>query len=192
MIAIVDCGVGNLRSLANALRTAGFRPEVLDRPPSAPPEAVLLPGVGAFGAAASEIRRRGWEEYLRGFAGDGGRLIGICLGMQLLFESSEESPGARGLGLLKGRVHALRGPKIPHIGWARLRFASGSAALPWAYFAHSFVAEPGEGEVAAWAAYGEEFPAVVRRGNVVGVQFHPEKSQGPGVAFLKNLLDGRI
>ncbi|MBI4565563.1 MAG: imidazole glycerol phosphate synthase subunit HisH [Planctomycetes bacterium] len=185
MITIVDSGTSNLRSLQNALRRLGWESEVRQAPPSAA-STLILPGVGAFGHAAESLQLNGWHEWLRSAAASGARLVGICLGMQLLFESSEESPGAEGLGILKGRVRRLNARKVPHIGWARLR---GVDALPWAYFAHSYVAEPADPSiVSGWARYGEEWPAVVRAGNVAGVQFHPEKSQGPGLAYLRTLL----
>jgi glutamine amidotransferase len=117
--------------------------------------------------------------------------------MQLLFEESEESPGVRGLGLLPGNVVKLDASmaKVPHIAWERLRFTEGEPLGPrpaWAYFVHSYAARPGRAEeVTAWARHGEaEFPAVVRSGNVTGVQFHPEKSQAPGVAYLRALVGG--
>lgn len=166
-------------------------------PPAEPPEVLFLPGVGAFGHAAGALEERGWTSAIPRFLASGSRLVGICLGMQLLFETSEESPGARGLGLLPGAVRRLdpSRAKVPHMGWARLRFVRPEAApLPWAYFVHSFVAAPqSESCVEAWATHGAgEFPAVVRSGRVVGVQFHPEKSQAPGISFLAALAGGGL
>ncbi len=197
MIAVVDAGSGNLRSLCNALRSRGLEPQVLGTPPAERPEVLVLPGVGAFGHAASQLERLGWDRALRDFVAEGSRLLGICLGMQLLFEASEESPGVRGLGLLAGTVRRLDGArgKVPHIGWERVRFETeaetkAGAALAWAYFVHSFAVAPRDPSVVrAWAPHGgHEFPAVVSSGRVTGVQFHPEKSQGPGVDYLTALL----
>jgi glutamine amidotransferase len=199
MVTVVDAGTGNLRSLGNALRAAGLDYAVRSRPPAGPAQVLLLPGVGAFGHAANELERQGWAAYLRDSVREGARLIGICLGMQLLFEESEESPGVRGLGLLPGTVVKLDASraKVPHIAWERLRFTDGEPPGPrpaWAYFVHSYAARPGRAEeVTAWARHGEaDFPAVVRSGNVTGVQFHPEKSQDPGVAFLGALARGGL
>ena len=195
MICVVDSGSGNLRSLCNGLRAAGLAPRVVLEPPARAPEVLVLPGVGAFGHAAAALEARGWREAIPAFLEAGTRLVGICLGMQLLFESSEESPGTRGLGLLRGTVRRLDASraKVPHIGWERLRFETGKeGALPWAYFVHSFVVVPGDLRVVkVWAAHGgREFPAAVRSENVAGVQFHPEKSQGPGLAYLAALVGG--
>jgi len=195
MIVIVDSGSGNLRSLCNGLRQSGLEASVMRTPPAEPPEVLFLPGVGAFGHAAGALEDRGWISAIPQFLASGSRLVGICLGMQLLFETSEENPGARGLGLLPGAVRRLdpSRAKVPHMGWARLRFVRPELApLPWAYFVHSFVAAPeSESCVVAWATHGgDEFPAVVRAGRVVGVQCHPEKSQAPGIAFLAALAGG--
>jgi len=190
MVWIVDAGTGNLRSLANALQAVGRKPEVRRTPGPPYPRAVVLPGVGAFGHAVQNLEERGWIGFLRRWAEEGRPLLGICLGMQLLFETSEESPGARGLGLLAGQVRRLgeKAPRLPHTGWAPLRGAaagSPEAEVGWAYFVHSYVAEPRNPfVVAATAEYGEVFPAVVRSGSVTGVQFHPEKSQRGGLRLL--------
>jgi glutamine amidotransferase len=191
-IAIVDADAGNLRSLGNALATLRLEAKVVAEPPKARPETVILPGVGAFGHVAEVLRRRGWADWLPEALAKGTRVVGICLGMQLLFERSEESPGAAGLGLLSGSVRRLRAPKVPHIGWAPVRpalDACGDPGLPWGYFAHGYVAEPSDPSVVtAWARAGEEFPAAVRQENAVGVQFHPEKSQRPGLEYLRFLI----
>lgn len=196
MVIIVDSGTGNLRSLSNAVRACGFEPWPQAAPGCLLPECIILPGVGAFGHAASALESRGWYGYLRRAREEGVRILGICLGMQLLFDSSEESPGARGLGLLRGCVRKLdpSRAKVPHIGWGRLGFTAAEPPSPrpaWAYFVHSFAASPEDpGCVTCWADHGGAIPAVVRCGSVVGVQFHPEKSRGEGVAYLKSLLGG--
>ncbi len=195
MICVVDSGSGNLRSLCNGLRAVGLAPRVVLEPPAKAPEVLVLPGVGAFGHAAAALEARGWGEAIPAYLEAGSTLVGICLGMQLLFESSEESPGARGLGLLPGTVRRLDASlsKVPHIGWERLRFKPGKERpLPWAYFVHSYVVVPADPRVVeVWARHGgREFPAAVRSGKVAGVQFHPEKSQGPGLAYLAALMGG--
>lgn len=191
MVWIVDGGTGNLRSLTNALQAVGLEVERRTEPAPGVPRAVVLPGVGAFGHAAGNLRKRGWYPFLRGWVKEGGPLLGICLGMQLFFETSEESPGEEGLGLVAGAVRRLgpRAPRLPHVGWAALRGAAPGtpeSEVEWAYFVHSYVAEPEDGSVvAAVAEYGESFPAVVRVGGATGVQFHPEKSQRGGLRFLR-------
>ncbi len=191
MVWIVDAETGNLRSLRNALQAVGVEAEVRRAPSGPLPWAVILPGVGAFGHAARRLEERGWMDFLRRHVAGGGALLGICLGMQLLFEASEESPGAEGLALLPGFVRRLgpRAPRLPHVGWARIQGAAPGtpeAGMDWAYFVHSYVCAPAEeGVTTAFAEYGEAFPAVVRKGHVTGVQFHPEKSQRTGLAFLR-------
>jgi len=193
MVTIIDTGTGNLRSLRNALSALGLESRVLQEPPRETSACLVLPGVGAFGHAVGALDERGWRSYLTRAAEAGSRIVGICLGLQLLFERSEESPGAEGLGFIRGTVRRLdaSAAKVPHIGWSRLR-PSGDEPVPlWAYFVHSYAVRPEEaGVVTAWAGHPEPFPAVVRRGNLAGVQFHPEKSQQPGIAYLKTLLGG--
>jgi glutamine amidotransferase len=191
-LAIVDADAGNLRSLRNAIAALGLQSRILAEPPETRPNCVILPGVGAFGHVAGVLRERGWADWLPKALGAGTRVVGICLGMQLLFERSEESPGEAGLGILLGSVRRLRAPKVPHIGWAPVRptsQASRAPALAWAYFAHGYVAEPTDPSVVtAWSRAGEEIPASVGKGNAVGVQFHPEKSQQPGLDYLRYLV----
>ena len=195
MIAIVDYGVGNLRSVQKALERVGAT-AVVSRDPAALDGArgVVLPGVGAFGDGMDHLCRQGLvEPLLRQVAADK-PLLGICLGMQLLFDESEEMGCHRGLGLLPGRV--VRFPesdlKVPHIGWNQLRFTTHRllASIPdgaYAYFVHSFYPLPDEpGDVLATTEYGIEFASVVGRGRVWGAQFHPEKSQEVGLQLLAN------
>ena len=153
---------------------------------------LVLPGVGAFGEAARRLEETGLGEAIRAAAGRGGRVLGICLGMQLLFESSEEGEGSRGLGLLTGDVARLSGEaRVPHIGWNRVvatergapLFANGAGAD--FYFVHSFAVRPSsEDVVLARCVHGESFPAAVRQGAFLGFQFHPEKSGEAGVRLL--------
>lgn len=201
MIVIVDYGVGNLRSVQKALEHVGA-PAVITSDPgplnpasSGAPAGVVLPGVGAFGDGMAELGRRGLLEPLRRWAGAGRPLLGICLGMQLLFDSSEEMGDHQGLALLPGRV--VRFPpgdlKVPHVGWNRLWAArqhpllAGIANGAYAYFVHSYYVDPAEpGDVLATTDYGLEFAAVVGRGQVWGAQFHPEKSQEVGLQLLSS------
>ena len=193
-IAIVDFGMGNLRSAAKALEHVGAAVTVsADRDALAAADALVLPGVSAFPEAVRRINARGLAEQIRERAAAGVPLFGICLGMQLLFESSSEHGGAAGLGLLPGHVDELRTGdlKTPHIGWSaveRCRDSALTANLPVGgepfYFVHSFVARPRPEHLLATSHYGEEFAAVVGDGHVFGAQFHPEKSSAAGLRML--------
>ena len=194
MIAIVDYGMGNRRSVEKALEHVGS-PSVItaDHDEIRAAGGVILPGVGAFPEAMRNVAALGLDELLRERAASGVPLLGICLGQQLLFERSDEHEGAVGLGLLGGSVTALRAPKLPHIGWNRVTFARESvltAGLGEAaafYHVHSFACRPSDpGDVAGRGEYGEAFASIVERGNVYGVQFHPEKSSRDGLALLAN------
>lgn len=195
MIAIVDYGVGNLRSVQKALERVGASavvtsdPAVLDAS-----QGIVLPGVGAFGDAMANLRARRLRAPVSHQAQQGKPLLGICLGMQLLFEESEEMGHYQGLGLLPGQV--VRFPegelKVPHIGWNQLRTMEGALlqGIPtgaYAYFVHSYYVAPVEPvDVLATTRYGIEFAAVVGRGTIWGAQFHPEKSQEVGLRLLQN------
>jgi len=191
-VTVFDYGAGNLHSLVKALAEPGVDVAIEADPARATQtDALVLPGVGAFGAAAARLApgRAAMRDAILG----GLPVIGICLGMQLLFEESEEGAGA-GLGVIAGGVGRLRATRVPHIGWNTVD-ASGagdiSARLPaTVYYANSFVCRPlAESVVAAWTTHeADRFPAVVRAGTAVGVQFHPEKSSAPGVRFLRDLL----
>jgi glutamine amidotransferase len=197
-IAVVDYGMGNRRSVEKALAHVGADALITsDHDDLQAAAGLLLPGVGAFPAAMDAIRERGLDTLLRERVVAGVPLFGSCLGMQLLFERSEEHDGADGLGLLAGTVSALRAPalKLPHIGWnaVRWRGRAGQAlrdGLPdpsYLYHVHSFVVRPLDEEVVlASAEYGETFAAVVGRGNVYGTQSHPEKSSTHGLRLLAN------
>jgi imidazole glycerol-phosphate synthase subunit HisH len=195
-IGVVDYGMGNRRSAEKALEHVGARVEVSEDPERLRAmDGLVLPGVGAFPAAMAAIRARGLDELLGERVSAGVPLLGLCLGMQLLFERSEEHNGAMGLGLLGGVVRGLRAPglKLPHIGWSELRWQQAtplSEGLPdpaYLYHVHSFAPQPTEEEVVlATADYGEPFAAIVGRGNVFGTQSHPEKSSAHGLALLGN------
>ena len=205
MIAIIDYGVGNLFSLASSLASLGFDAVVTGDPAvirSA--DRLILPGVGAFGDAADKLRETGLDELIRDEVKKGKELLGICLGMQLLFEKSGEYGVHRGLGLLKGEVVPLEGMidpslKIPHIGWNALTFVKPECRLfrsiregDFVYFVHSFHAVGCEDSLSATAEYGIPVTAVVSKDNVFGCQFHPEKSGKVGLAILAAFAEGVI
>ncbi len=197
MLAIIDYGVGNLFSLASSLSYIGVEsvissdPEVLRRA-----DRLILPGVGAFGDAAKKLRETGLDAVVREEAAKGKPLMGICLGMQLLFEKSYEYGEHDGLSLLPGEVVGMKGLlsdelMIPHIGWNALQFKSDSPLFKYikngdhVYFVHSFFV-PGDNEsTVATAEYGLSLTATVQRGNVCGCQFHPEKSGEVGLSILR-------
>ncbi len=194
-IAILDYGMGNLRSVEKALEHVGATAKI-----SADPDEVravdglILPGVGAFPRAMERIRERGLDEMIAERRGAGVPILGICLGLQLLFETTTELGGASGLGLLEGPVSDLEadGLKVPHIGWSPVRWERESrltdgirSETPF-YFVHSFAPRPGPDELLGTAVYGARFACAAERGNVFGVQFHPEKSSGAGLRLLAN------
>jgi glutamine amidotransferase len=196
-IAIVDYGMGNRRSVEKALEHIGARAVITgdrDRLRSAP--GVILPGVGAFPRAMANLRAFGLDDLLRERVGAGAPVLGICLGMQLAFDSSTELGGATGLGIVPGEVHALAAGslKLPHIGWNEVQFQRpGSrlvAELPERcafYHVHSYAPVPTlEQDVLGTASYGTEFASAVEHGSFYGVQFHPEKSSAAGLRLLAN------
>ena len=196
-VTVFDYGAGNLHSLVKALELSGAQVRVDTDPRRAVRDcdALVLPGVGAFTPAADRLAVG--LEAMRAALRDGLPCLGICLGMQLLFDASDEGPGA-GLGVIAGRVTRLTAQRVPQIGWNRLEAVSEpllqNAALEVAYYANSFVCRPaggGDAHVTSWSEHeGDRFPASVRVGNVVGTQFHPEKSSAPGVAFVNAFLVG--
>jgi glutamine amidotransferase len=193
-VAILDYGMGNLRSAEKALEHVGVRAEVTrDHARIAEADGIVLPGVGAFPRAMEEVRRAGFDGLLRERVDAGVPVLGICLGMQLLFEGSTELGGAEGLGLLEGQVEALDadGLKVPQIGWNLVAWKRGSPLReelpdPCAFYhVHSFAPRPArDDDVAGTATYGTEFVSVVQRPPVYGVQFHPEKSGPDGLRLL--------
>lgn len=206
-IAVIDYDAGNTRSVLNALHALG-RDAALTRDPSVirAAERLILPGVGAFGEAMERLRSFGLDALLREAADSGRPLLGICLGQQLLFEKSEESPGVRGLGILAGCCRRLpdnRELKIPQIGWNDLcypekdaegvpagRLFRGVPEHSYVYFVHSYHVVPEDRSViAATVTYGTSVAAAVEKGNVFACQFHPEKSAETGRRILKNFLE---
>jgi len=197
-VGLVDYGSGNLRSVHKALQACGASVRLVENPSGlAGIDAMVVPGVGAFGDCARNLRATGLWDDVREWASSGRPYLGICLGYQLLFEGSEESPGAAGLGVLPGRVVRFRsdaGLKVPHMGWNRLEGCRGplfdGAADPWFYFVHSYYPQPDGDELASsWCDYGGRFASSVSRGALHAVQFHPEKSQVGGLALLRRFVD---
>jgi imidazole glycerol-phosphate synthase subunit HisH len=197
MIALIDYGSGNVRSVFNALSSLGADVKLTgDAGEIRAASRVVLPGVGAFGDCVRGLTERGLWEVMRDCLGDGRPFLGICVGFQMLFDESEESPGVRGFGFFPGKVRrfSARGLKVPQIGWNALDLTphplwAGLPANPHVYFVHSYYCAPDdESCVIARTDYGGPFAAAAARGPVAGVQFHPEKSQAVGLGILKNFL----
>lgn len=197
-IAVLDYGMGNLRSVQRALEHVGGRPEVTDDPAVAlRADALVVPGVGAFGACVRGVLSRGLDDVIRTFAHEERPLLGVCLGLQVLFEGSDEDPD-RGLGVLPGTVRRLpdRSVKVPHMGWNEVRWV---ADHPWVrgipdgtrfYFVHSYAVEPDPRITVGETDHGIRFAAVVGRGSILATQFHPEKSGEAGHALYESFVRG--
>jgi glutamine amidotransferase len=197
-IAVVDYGIGNLRSAEKALQHLHADAALTsDGREIDAADAVVLPGVGAFGACMQALRAAGLEAATKAAATDGRPFLGICIGMQMLFDGSDESPDVAGLGIVSGRVTRLpKSVRLPQMGWNTLDLAAGSrlgAQLPdpaWLYFVHSYAPEPADPSVvAAWCDYGRRFAAAIESGPVWATQFHPEKSGTVGLRMLENFVD---
>ncbi|QJC50376.1 imidazole glycerol phosphate synthase subunit HisH [Paenibacillus albicereus] len=195
-IAVIDYGLGNLHSVSKAVERLGCEALVTsEQAEILSADGAILPGVGAFGDAMEFLRETGMDEATRAFAASGKPLLGICLGMQLLFDEGEEHGPHRGLGLLPGRVVRFQGEyKIPHMGWNRLEFRQKSPLLEGleeghVYFVHSYHALPADSsDLIAVTDYHQPVTAIVGRGNVTGMQFHPEKSGELGMSLLRSFL----
>lgn len=196
MIAIIDYGMGNLHSVSKAIERLNYEYEIIDSPQQLhAAKGAILPGVGAFGDAMRNLQSTGFDSAIRDFSGSGKPLFGICLGMQLLFEESEEHGKHNGLGIFPGSVRRFQGEyKIPHMGWNRLTFLQENLLLAdvdegYAYFVHSYFLQPDTTDrsvLLATTQYYQEVPAVIGKGNVFGAQFHPEKSGDVGMKLLEN------
>ena len=196
MIAIIDYGVGNLRSVEKAMHFIGLKAEITSDPDTARrADAVILPGVGAYSDAIKSLIKHGMADVVREAVNQNKPFLGICLGMQLLFDYSEEGGNVKGLGLFEGAIKSLpvsSGLKVPHMGWNLLKVKDsplfkGLPDKPYVYFVHSFYLEAKDRQlVAATCNYGVEFDAAIGRGNVFATQFHPEKSGEIGLTILKN------
>ncbi len=195
-IGIFDYGAGNLHSLVKAIEGVGRSVSVdTDIRSSLNADILILPGVGAFGAAVAAMS--GAQGYVRSALADGKPCLGVCLGMQMLFDASEETPGAdSGIGLIPGQVTRLLTPKVPHMGWNEIEWIDLANALPRdrmraAYFANAYVCQPeDDSPVVAWTTHqNARFASVVRTANTVGVQFHPEKSSVSGRSFVNGIID---
>jgi imidazole glycerol-phosphate synthase subunit HisH len=196
MVAIIDYHMGNLHSVLKACTLAGLEPYLATRASQVKrARAVILPGVGAFGQAMAQLKRRGLIQSLKQYSKTGRPLLGVCLGMQLLFEVSYEHGTHKGLGLISGEVvHFPQGLKVPHMGWNQLiikkrhAYFSGLKTGSYMYFVHSFYCRPKYKEnLIVSSEYGLEFAAAAAKNNLCGVQFHPEKSQEQGLAIYRNL-----
>jgi glutamine amidotransferase len=195
-IAILDYGMGNLRSVARAIEHVGGVPDVTDRPERAlEAGAVVVPGVGHFGACMRNLRERGLDAAIKEFAESGRPVFGVCVGMQVLFEGSEEDPEVSGLGLLEGVSRRLPGDvKVPHMGWNTVHWTEPhpyTRGLPSGrrfYFVHSYAPDIAVGTTVGAAEHGRPFAAAAASANVFGTQFHPEKSQRAGLELYAGLV----
>lgn len=201
MIGIVDYGMGNLFSVSKGLERLEAESFISDNPEElAKADGLILPGVGSFRDAMALLEEKGLDQFIKQYVADGGYLLGICLGMQLLFGESEENGPTHGLSLISGKVVRFTGKdengeayKVPHMGWNRLTFHQASPLLAgleedFVYFVHSYYVDTDSSYVTASADYHLSVPAIVGSGNVFGMQFHPEKSGQMGMSLLRNYL----
>ncbi len=206
MIAVIDYGMGNLRSVQKALCAVGAKVRIVSGPAGLKKcDKLVFPGVGSFGAAMKELRRRGLVDAIKEAISEGKPFLGLCLGMQLLFERSDEAPGVKGLCVLDGEVKKFRyvGLKVPHMGWNTISRSSHSRSVTrgilngipdnsFMYFVHSYYVKPEDSAIAVTSTdYGIRFTSGVISGNIYGFQFHPEKSQSLGLRVLKNFTGSK-
>ena len=199
MIAIIDYGAGNLHSVKNALDFLGAQSVITGNADEIlKADKVILPGVGSFGDALFSLRKNGLDKVVKEVVKNKTPLLGICLGLQMMFEESEESPGVEGLGIFKGKIVKIpdTGLKIPHMGWNNITLTKDSALLgqknnsPYVYFVHSYyLTTPQQDIVSAYTEYGERLAIAVEKDNVFATQFHPEKSGDAGMEILKNFIN---
>ncbi len=198
MLAVIDYGMGNLRSVTNALEKLGADVVVTsERKAIESSDAIVLPGVGAFGRCIENLEGFGLLDYLKETILSGKRYLGICLGMQVLFESSEEAPGVSGMGVFRGTVPRFAaGMKIPHMGWNSIKRKKDSAILNGIeedehfYFVHSYYCAPAEDSIiATTTSYGRDFVSSIEKDQIFACQFHPEKSQKAGLKLLQNFVN---
>lgn len=193
--AVIDYDLGNLPSVTKALERIGVDNAIVERPDELGAfDVVVLPGVGHFGTGMRNLRDRGFDVAIKDWVDAGKPLLGICVGLQLFMDSSDEDPDERGLGIVKGHVRRLSAPKVPHMGWNTLDVANDARVLSavepgdMAYFVHSYYVDPSDDVVAARTTYEETFCSAVEQDNVVGVQFHPEKSANVGRKVLERFF----
>jgi glutamine amidotransferase len=197
LIAIVDYGMGNLRSVTNAFKKLGGDVAITrDKNTIKDARAIVLPGVGAFGKCIENLKRFELFDLIKELIMNDKRFLGICLGMQVLFDSSEEAPGIEGMGFIKGDVPRFKGSvKVPHMGWNSIgiqrenQIFKGINDGEFFYFVHSYYCRPAEDVVATKTSYGNEFASSVQKGKLFACQFHPEKSQKAGLRLLKNFIE---
>lgn len=196
MIAIIDYGMGNLKSVTNAFQKLHADVVITqDRKVIEEANAIVLPGVGAFGKCIENLESFGLLDFIKDLIMNDKLYLGICLGMQILFESSEEAPGVKGMGFVKGTVPRFKGEmKVPHMGWNSVERVKGAEVLEgtrdgeFFYFVHSYYCRPEEDVVATTTSYGIDFASSIQKKNVFACQFHPEKSQKVGLTLLRNFL----
>jgi glutamine amidotransferase len=192
--AVLDYDLGNLPSVTKALQRIGVEAAIAATPDDLDADVMVVPGVGHFGTGMRNLRERGFDTAIRDWAAAGKPLLGICVGLQLFMDSSDEDPDERGLGIVPGHVRRLDSPKVPHMGWNTLDVSPSAAVLSaiapgeMTYFVHSYLVEPDPSAVAATTTYGETFCSGVEQDNVVGVQFHPEKSADVGRRVLERFF----
>ena len=200
MIGVIDYGAGNLKSVCNSLGALNAKTKLVKSPEDlCEVTSIIFPGVGSFGDSAHHLEKQNLSEPLKNWIIEDRPFLGICIGFQMLFEASDESPAVVGLGVLPGKVVKFSKKqelKIPHMGWNKLIIKQkfdpiweGINNVPHFYFVHSFYPQPDENEIiASTTQYGCEFTSSVRRGNLFATQFHPEKSQGAGLRLIRNFL----
>lgn len=198
-LGIIDYGAGNLQSVCNAFASLAISPSIITAPTQASELThLVLPGVGEFGDCVRKLQAQGMDEVVKDWIAQDKPFFGICVGYQILFQSSQESPDQPGLGIFQGHVVKFnaQGIKVPHIGWNSLQLANthdscwqGLPPTPYMYFVHSYFPQVADATlVSATCTYGNSFHAAIRRGNLIATQFHPEKSQSTGIKLLQNFL----